>query len=118
MLRSVNECPLLAQSGHPSRAQRCPLLGVKRTLPLRGMLAELKFEFAAQPKFLGAGRWLGADIRQGQAQPVSGAWRSALERFAIGKNASPFVRLRPDELRSDAGFDYGHSRHYRAHLRS
>jgi hypothetical protein len=24
-------CPLLAQSGHPSRVQQCPLLGVKRT---------------------------------------------------------------------------------------
>jgi hypothetical protein len=24
-------CLLLAQSGHPSRAQQCPLLGVKRT---------------------------------------------------------------------------------------
>ena len=34
-------CPLLAQSGHPRRAQQCPLLGVKRTwrgpnaMPLR-----------------------------------------------------------------------------------
>jgi hypothetical protein len=26
------QCPLLAQSRHPSRAQQCPLLGVKRTL--------------------------------------------------------------------------------------
>src|SRR5262252_593549 len=26
------ECPLLAQSGHAGRLQRCPLLGVKRTL--------------------------------------------------------------------------------------
>jgi hypothetical protein len=24
-------CPLLAQSGHPSRAAECPLSGVKRT---------------------------------------------------------------------------------------
>src|SRR5262249_58203095 len=26
-------CPLLAQSGHPASEFRCPLLGVKRTLP-------------------------------------------------------------------------------------
>jgi hypothetical protein len=25
------KCTLLAQSGHPNRAQQCPLLGVKRT---------------------------------------------------------------------------------------
>jgi hypothetical protein len=28
----TSECPLLAQSGHPDRAERCLLLGVKRTL--------------------------------------------------------------------------------------
>src|SRR6516164_10345696 len=27
------QCPLLAQSGHSNRPDRCPLLGVKRTLP-------------------------------------------------------------------------------------
>jgi len=33
-------CPLLAQSGHPRRAQQCPLSGVKRTLAgLSGMSA-------------------------------------------------------------------------------
>jgi hypothetical protein len=29
--RRTLECPVMAQSGHPSRAQQCPLLGVKRT---------------------------------------------------------------------------------------
>jgi hypothetical protein len=31
--------PLLAQSGHPSRAAECPLLGVKRTCRLRNAMS-------------------------------------------------------------------------------
>jgi hypothetical protein len=33
---------LLAQSGHFAAEFQCPLSGVKRTLPLRGVLAELE----------------------------------------------------------------------------
>src|SRR6516162_2093882 len=33
--------PLLAQSGHGDRAQRCPLLGVKRTSPKRPLMCLL-----------------------------------------------------------------------------
>jgi hypothetical protein len=29
-LEDLSQCPLLALSGHPGRAQRCPLSGVKR----------------------------------------------------------------------------------------
>src|SRR6516165_1667824 len=39
-LTAAQECPLLAQNGHHNRAQRCLLLGVKRTSRLRcGMSA-------------------------------------------------------------------------------
>ena len=33
------ECPLLAQSGHPSRATECPLLGVKQTSQFEGVMS-------------------------------------------------------------------------------
>jgi hypothetical protein len=37
----LSQCPLMAQSGHPSRAQQCPLLGVKRTSRMTGQQTKL-----------------------------------------------------------------------------
>jgi len=34
-------CLLLAQSGHRDALSQCPLLGVKRTFPLRSLLMEI-----------------------------------------------------------------------------
>src|SRR6516165_2883427 len=47
VIEQANQCRSLAQSGHPSRAHQCPLLGVKRTLighatmPANGSKAEV-----------------------------------------------------------------------------
>jgi hypothetical protein len=32
-------CPLLAQSGHPDTLDQCPLLGVKRTCKVSGLMS-------------------------------------------------------------------------------
>ena len=31
LIDAIDQCPLLAQSGHPDALNQCPLLGVKRT---------------------------------------------------------------------------------------
>src|SRR5215470_5646943 len=75
------ECPLLAQSGHPASDFQCPLLGVKRTLPKRPPMS------AFDPK-----RTLAARIcRDAQCRPQHGRVRPSAGGQPVRRR--DFIRL-------------------------
>ena len=83
VLRSQTGCPLMAQSGHHDRAERCPLSGVKRTLQTRPVMS------AFDPK-----RTLGRSRNRRWGVKVEGLF-PRLTQFSVRAEWSCKIEARP-----------------------